>query len=199
MLSSFVVAIHLKRPVLLLESIKFIFGAVEPIPTQFQFSKLPIEIFTKILSVSQLSLADIRNLIESDPTLSALYRPILKFITQKRLKDEFEIYFNSVSNFNKTLLKSGAIVSGSTILYVLKPGDNWVPGDLDILVTKEGEFTLANFLSKEGYVRFLAEKEVAVYNEMAVGEYLRPYTWIKDDKKIDVFRIDQIRLVDFIL
>lgn len=157
----------------------------------FPFEKLPTEVYMTI--INSLSILDISNLCTAIPNLS---NNLTEKVVKKRLEILLSPYFPSISEFITILDKTGAIIGGSGILHILKPGD-WIPSDIDIIVPLLGEITLIKFLESLGYVKDLKKSILGYGGRGQIG--FKYHHFKNGSKRIDVCSTIYLTPGDFVL
>lgn len=96
--------------------------------------------------ICTLSLKDIENLAKTCHNLHNLCQKI----PSHRIHCLLKAWFSSSSLLAGILRDTGAIIAGSAILSILCPG-NWLPGDLDFIISEQHTPKLLEFIKAEGY------------------------------------------------
>lgn len=156
----------------------------------FPFEKLPTDVYMTI--IDSLSLPDVSNLCSAIPTLSN----ISSEVARKRLEILLSPYFPSISDFVTILDKTGAIIGGSGILHVLKPGD-WIPTDIDIIVPLLGEVTMIKFLESLDYCQDKKKSVLGYGGRGQVG--FKHHHFTKGNNRIDICSTVYLTPGDFVL
>ncbi|KZO94261.1 hypothetical protein CALVIDRAFT_228840 [Calocera viscosa TUFC12733] len=112
------------------------------------------DIVTQIVETGKLSLRDVQHLSATSKSVKVS----LGEETEHRLRTALAPYFPAALVEIAAFLKEyRAVISGSTILSILVPGD-WKPNDLDIVLSESSSAALENLLQSQGYVKD-AERE----------------------------------------
>ncbi|KZT60990.1 hypothetical protein CALCODRAFT_73994 [Calocera cornea HHB12733] len=105
------------------------------------------DLLNTVCEVGKLSLLDVQHLRSTCHQV----RDSLENEPQHRLRAALARYFpGAVDSFAAMLKKCGAVVGGSLVLSVLKPG-TWTPSDLDIILPDHTCQSFEAFLTAKGY------------------------------------------------
>lgn len=96
-------------------------------------------------------------------------RSVVWDIFANRVRATLGGYFDDVPGFAIIMEITGAIIGGSTVLSIIRM-DNWVPHDLDIIITAEFYHLLDAFLTGKGYTMV----NLPPFYVFAVYRYISP-------------------------
>jgi hypothetical protein len=130
---------------------------------------------------SHLNLAELAHRLEEFDQLH-----LLPMLVKSRIRSATSHYFPDQLAFHQLLEQTGAVVSGSTALYVAT-GGTFTPGDIDLLVDTQHVQECVDFLVGQGYHKITVPSNSYYYYRRRKSDFgLRRFVIGIGDRKIDL-------------